>query len=118
MQNLSAFHTFFDHCVGRWSTERTYHYLTDQEVERSHTDFEVTPLRSDRKQKVLTDNQYASVPNLEDLPGFSMAFDTVSEKGEKVSQSLNLLFVPQPEDGPILAGDYLRDRAYEEARPI
>lgn len=118
MQNLSAFHTFFDHCVGRWSTERTYHYLTDQEVERSHTDFEVTPLRSDRKQKVLTDNQYASVPNLEDLPGFSMAFDTVSEKGEKVSQSLNLLFVPQREDGPILAGDYLRDRAYEEARPI
>ncbi|NEP17120.1 MAG: phycobiliprotein lyase [Leptolyngbya sp. SIO4C1] len=118
MLNLSVFHTFFDHCVGRWSTERTYHYLAQQEVERSHTDFEITPLTVDLKQKVLSDNQYEAVPNLDLLPGFGMAFDTVSEKGEKVSQTLNLLFVPKQEDGPLLAGDYLRDRAYEEARPI
>lgn len=118
MQNLSAFYAFFDHCVGRWSTERTYHYLMHPEVERSHTDFEVTPLTPELKQKVLTDNQYGAVPDLASLPGFSMAFDTVSEKGEKVSQSLNLLFVPQQEEGPMLEGDYLRDRAYEEARPI
>ena len=29
-----------------------------------------------------------------------------------------MLFVPQMEEGLILLGDYLRDRAYEESRPI
>ncbi|MEO1132199.1 MAG: phycobiliprotein lyase, partial [Cyanobacteria bacterium J06639_1] len=56
--------------------------------------------------------------DLAGLPGFRLAFNTVSEKGEKVSQSLNLLFVTHTETGHILEGDYLRDRAYEEARPI
>lgn len=114
----SVFHQFFDHCVGNWSTERTYHYLTQNEVERSHTDFQVSPLTNDLKAKVLSDNAYSEEQDLAGLPGFRLAFNTVSEKGEKVSQSLNLLFVTQTETGHILEGDYLRDRAYEEARPI
>ena len=31
---------------------------------------------------------------------------------------MNLLFVVQNETSRVLEGDYLRDRAYEEARPI
>ena len=118
MELRSVFHTFFDHCVGSWSTERTYHYLTQNEVERSHTDFQVSPITSEIKTKVLSDNAYSDVKDLDALPGFRLAFNTVSEKGEKVSQSLNLLFVTHTETGHILEGDYLRDRAYEEARPI
>ncbi len=118
MEPRSVFCTFFEHCVGNWSTERTYHYLTQNEVERSHTDFQISPLAPELKTKVLFDNAYGDVKALETLPGFSMAFNTVSEKGEKVSQSLNLLFVIHTETGQYLEGDYLRDRAYEEARPI
>ncbi len=118
MEPRSVFHTFFDHCVGNWSTERTYHYLTQNEVERSHTDFQVSPLTPDLKSKVLADNGYDEITDLATLPGFHLAFNTVSEKGEKVSQALNLTFVVQSETGPTLEGDYLRDRAYEESRPI
>ncbi|ESA35507.1 chorismate-binding protein [Leptolyngbya sp. Heron Island J] len=114
----SVFHQFFDHCIGSWSTERTYHYLTQNEVERSHTDFQVSPITDEIKARVLADNAYGEVEDLATLPGFRLAFDTVSEKGEKVSQTLNLLFVTNIETGNILEGDYLRDRAYEEARPI
>ncbi|MEM9485156.1 MAG: phycobiliprotein lyase [Cyanobacteria bacterium P01_F01_bin.116] len=118
MEPRSVFHTFFDHCVGSWSTERTYHYLTQNEVERSHTDFQVSPLTADLKQKVLSDNNYTEARDLSSLPGFHLAFNTVSEKGDKVSQALNLLFVVEHETGQMLEGDYLRDRAYEESRPI
>jgi hypothetical protein len=115
---LSAFTTFFDCCVGSWKTERTYHYLTHNEVERSRTEFTVSPLTSELKTKVMTDNQYALPSNLDSLPGFSLEFYTISEKGEEVSQKLNLLFVPTQENSFWLEGDYLRDRAYEEAKPI
>ena len=54
----SVFHVFFDHCVGSWSSERTYHYLTQNDVERSHTDFHVSPLTPEQKAKVLSDNSY------------------------------------------------------------
>lgn len=118
MQTLSTFNTFFDHCIGKWASERTYHYLTHQEIERSHTDFDVSPLTVELKQKVLSDNQYAPVENAGSLPGFRLAFDTMSEKGERVSYALNLLFVVKSESGNTLEGDYLRDRAYEEDRPI
>ncbi len=118
MELRSVFHTFCDHCVGNWSTERTYHYLTHNEVERSHTDFQVLPLTPELKAKVLSDNAYDPIADLSSVPGFHLAFNTVSEKGEQVSQALNLLFVAHSETGHILEGDYLRDRAYEEARPI
>ncbi|OKH26208.1 phycobiliprotein lyase [Hydrococcus rivularis NIES-593] len=116
--DTSKFVEFFDCCVGSWATERTYHYLTHNEVERSRTEFTITPLTSDLKAKVMSDNQYALLSNLENLPGFSLGFYTISEKGEEVSQQLNLLFVPKQEVDAFLEGDYLRDRAYEEAKPI
>lgn len=114
----AKFQNFFDCCVGNWATERTYHYMAREEVERSHTDFSVYPLTADLKTKVLTDNQYAIPEDLDVLPGYHLAFDTVSDKGERVSQQLNLLFVPKGQTGSTIEGDYLRDRAYEEAKPI
>lgn len=116
--NTLIFEQFFADCVGNWQSDRTYHYLTHKEIERSQTTFHVEPLTSDRKAKVLTDNAYNKLDNLESLPGFNLGFYTISEKGEEVRQNLNLMFVPKSESDSILEGDYLRDRAYEEARPI
>ncbi len=116
--NVTIFHYFFDCCIGSWATERTYHYLTRNEVERSRTEFTINPLTSDLKTKVINDNNYLLPNNLESLPGFSLGFYTISEKGEEVSQQLNLLFVPKLENNGFLEGDYLRDRAYEESKPI
>jgi len=109
---------FFDCCLGHWDIERTYHYLTRQEVERSHTKFEVKPLTPELQTKVLADNQYDVSDRDAVLSGFQLAFHTVSDKGEEVAQSLNALFILKKQDGDALEGDYLRDRAYEEARPI
>ena len=109
---------FFDCCIGHWSIERTYHYLTHQEIERSHTDFRVDAITPDLRRKVLADNGYGDVDNIDALPGFQLAFHTVSDKGEQVSQELRALFVPKQQEGTVLTGDYLRDRAYEEDRPI
>jgi hypothetical protein len=118
IMNIQPFHDFFACCIGKWATERTYHYLTHQAVERSHTEFAVAPITPDLKRKVLADNRYGDVGGLENLPGFRLGFQTVSETGAAVSQELRMLFVPkQPGDG-FLEGDYLRDRAYEEAKPI
>ncbi|MGH2415217.1 MAG: phycobiliprotein lyase [Microcystaceae cyanobacterium] len=123
MDSIQQFQQFFDACVGNWTTERTYHYLSDQEVERSHTEFVIQPITPQIKTKVLSDNGYPTPALLESLPGYHLAFETVSEKGEKASHALNMLFVyDQPDslnwDSDILQGDYLRDRAYEEARPM
>jgi len=114
----SHFQQFFADCVGTWISERTYHYLTHQEVERSHTEFVVQSIERDRKAQVLIDNQYSEQPDLDSLPGYHLEFATVSEKGDRVNQALNMLFVPQQEDGALIVGDYLRDRAYEESCPI
>lgn len=116
--NLTEFHQFFDCCIGSWHTERTYHYLSQQGVERSHTDFTVAPIAPELKQKVLHDNQYGQIRDLAPLPGFRLGFHTVSEAGEEVSQELRMLFVPLQQTGSLLEGHYLRDRAYEEDRPI
>ena len=118
MMNTTSFIQFFEHCVGSWKTERTYHYLTHNEIERSRTEFTIAPLTNELKEKVLADNQYSLQENLTELPGFSLGFYTISEKGEEVSQSLNLMFVPKSEENGWLRGDYLRDRAYEESKPI
>lgn len=114
----NKFTDFFACCVGSWVAERTYHYLAYQEVERSRTEFSVKPLTIDSKKKVIADNQYPEPVGLEDCPGFNLGFYTISEKGEEVSQNLNLLFVVGQETSGFLEGDYLRDRAYEEAKPI
>jgi hypothetical protein len=118
MPATSPFQQFFDDCVGRWVTERTYHYLTQQDVERSHTEFVIQSITLDRKAKVLSDNKFPEQPNLADLPGYHLEFATISEKGDRVNQALNMLFVPQQQEGEIIVGAYLRDRAYEESRPI
>ncbi|MGD1921396.1 MAG: phycobiliprotein lyase [Pleurocapsa sp.] len=115
---MNVFEQFFADCVGNWQSDRTYHYLTHQEIERSQTTFEVTPLTNDGKAQVLSDNAYQQLDNLEGLPGFNLGFYTISETGEEKRRNLNLMFVPKSEDGAILEGDYLRDRAYEEERPI
>ncbi|MEM6450593.1 MAG: phycobiliprotein lyase [Cyanobacteria bacterium P01_D01_bin.105] len=122
MSALSVFHQFFDICVGSWDSERTYHYLSRANVERSHTNFGVSPLTAEQKNKVFADNSYTieaeKVPN---CPGFHLTFHTVSEHGEVVDKSVNLTFVPSgkpAEHDYLLEGDYLRDRAYEEDRPI
>jgi hypothetical protein len=118
--SISVFEQFFADCVGNWQSDRTYHYLTHKEIERSQTTFQVEPLTNVQKTQVLNDNNYGQRDELElkSLPGFNLGFYTISEKGEEVRQNLNLMFVPQSESGSILEGDYLRDRAYEEARPI
>ena len=116
--DTSVFEQFFRDCVGNWHSDRTYHYLTHQEIERSQTTFEVAPLTSDKKAQVLVDNSYGKLDNLDSLPGFNLGFYTISETGEEKRQNLNLMFVPKSEQGAILEGDYLRDRAYEEERPI
>ncbi|NJN00093.1 MAG: phycobiliprotein lyase [Phormidesmis sp. RL_2_1] len=122
MSALDIFYKFFDSCVGTWNSERTYHYLSKSAVERSHTNFGVSPLSAEQKAKVLADNHYsADSSRIQTCPGFHLVFHTVSEKGEVVDQSVNLAFVPsdQPaEHEYLLEGDYLRDRAYEEDRPI
>lgn len=115
--DLAIFQAFFDDCVGNWEAERTYHYLTHQEVERSRTTFQIRTVDRAIKTKVLADNQYDAPTDLDSAPGYHLDFQTVSEKGEKVAQSLNFLFVPDRETGPWLSGTYLRDRAYEEDRP-
>ena len=117
MDAITKFHHFFDCCIGAWSTERTYHYLTRHEVERSRTEFTIRTLTPALKEKVLQDNERSSL-FVDSLLGFYLAFQTVSDKGEEVSQDLNMLFVPDQEDAPILEGAYLRDRAYEEDKPM
>lgn len=118
MINTDVFEQFFTDCIGNWKSDRTYHYLTHKEIERSQTTFEVQPLNSAQKAKVLVDNAYDPLDNLEVLPGFNLGFYTISEKGEEKKQNLNLMFVPKSESNLLLEGDYLRDRAYEEDRPI
>lgn len=122
MSALSVFHQFFDTCVGSWDSERTYHYLSRSSVERSHTHFGVSPLTPEQKAKVLSDNSYTVESSLlTACPGFHLVFHTVSEKGEVVDQSVNLAFVPNQSPAEydyVIEGDYLRDRAYEEDRPI
>ena len=116
--NDSVFQQFFQDCVGSWVSERTYHYLSHNEIERSRTEFSVSPLTSDAKSKVIADNSYQQLDNLASLPGFNLSFYTINDKGQEVRQNLNLMFVPTSESGNALEGDYLRDRAYEEDRPI
>ncbi|ERN41941.1 CpeS-like protein [Rubidibacter lacunae KORDI 51-2] len=118
--DVSQLQHFFDCCLGNWDIERTYHFLSRKEVERSHTKFSVRALTETLKDKVLADNAYSLAPERAELAtGFQLAFHTISDKGEEVSQSLNALFVPQTEEAEgVMSGDYLRDRAYEEDRPL
>lgn len=108
---MLSFQEFFQACSGLWITERTYHFMESDEIERSHTEFHVEPLTLAEKQQILALNQsressgeIASNGITVDLaqalaedaqcPGFAIAFNTRSETGETVSMALRALFVP------------------------
>lgn len=115
---IDQFNNFFACCVGNWVSERTYHYFTKPIIERSRTEFQIKPLTEAAKIQVLTDNQYEYSQPLTQIQGFNLEFYTISETGEEVSQNLNILFIITAKKDTFLQGDYLRDRAYEEAKPI
>ncbi len=149
---MLTFQDFFTTCTGLWTTERTYHSTLRQEIERSYTEFRVNALTAIEKQQILLVSQpgsTASAPITEPLkltddealcPGFAIAFNTRSEKGEEVSMCLKALFVPdrylvvtQPIDvpppplaaqvvtkpiGETIQGFYLRDEGYSETGAI
>lgn len=131
------FQEFFNACSGLWKTERIYHYMQTSEIERSYTEFEVNPLTDDEKDKLLMPNENLKVDRTTNLifPGFSIAFDTVSETGDRVSMSLKALFVPDSavsySSAPrlpmpvaaevtddVIQGYYLRDEGYSEGGAI
>ncbi|TGG96791.1 MAG: phycobiliprotein lyase [Aphanocapsa feldmannii 277cV] len=108
---------------GAWRSERTYFHLspddpTRQERERSTTTFQVRPLQPEGLARVMADNSYRLDPQLPSPCGFHLGFDTLNEFGETRSMQLNLLFVTTSDQGQLCRGDYLRDRAYEEDRPM
>lgn len=113
---IFSLNNFFAHCLGNWSIERTYHYISEGRSERSHTHYCVTPLDQAGRQKVLADNQQPDPTGL--VGGFHLAFETTSDQGVQVSMALNILFIPTAQVDSLTEGLYLRDRAYEEDRPI
>lgn len=150
---MLSFQDFFDACTGLWITERTYHSTVLNDVERSHTEFRVYALAPSDKERILAGYSTPQVEtelridatviaaNHTACPGFAIAFDTVSENGERVSMSLNALFVPdayvqsassalQSLPMPVAAavntepareviqGFYLRDEGYSESGSI
>lgn len=157
---MLSFHDFFAACSGLWMTERTYHFVERDEIERSHTEFRVSVLDSAAKRQILGDSAFSgsrvsqrSGPltlvqepetATQACPGFAIAFDTVSERGERVSMQLNALFVPDAcvaetddteellqemltlpgasavsaTDAEVIRGYYLRDAGYSEAGAI
>ncbi|MGI0492107.1 phycobiliprotein lyase [Alkalinema pantanalense CENA528] len=139
---MLSFQAFFEACAGHWATERTYHYLAENEIERSHTEFQASPLDDLTKQKLLTTvlSEQAQNDAPHACPGFAIHFDTVSEKGDRVGMSLKALFVPEnllnadlvaggelplpvaaataDQDDSIIRGVYLRDEGYSEGGSI
>lgn len=104
---MLSFQEFFSACAGFWKTERTYHFVDENEVERSYTEFRAEVLTPTVKQQILSkaDSEANAFSNIKiDLdralqdpaasPGFAVSFDTRSEKGEEVSMTLKALFVP------------------------
>ncbi len=135
---MLSFGDFFQLCYGVWQIERTYHYLTTGEIERSHTEYDVQPLPDSGRDFLLhckTDLQF-DVATLRSHPevmaGFAIAFETISEKGEQLSMELHALFVPDryvlrgetdyalppcavmPPIPENIMGYYLRNKGYSE----
>ena len=136
---------FFSACVGTWNSERTYHYPLQNEVERSVTVFSVAALASAEKHQITSASlpvESIEVSEIDRFPGFRIGFDTVSEKGDRVSMNLKALFVPErsivaphliPTDplapatpltaeilgsAEVVRGLYLRDEGYSESGAI
>ena len=137
---MMTFQDFFRACDGTWSTDRTYHYYDQGEIERSHTDFTATTLDRTVKSKLLTAVMPSGVTDdaVTDSPGFAIQFDTVSESGATVSMSLQALFVPErfvtsddtiqnipapmaaqvSDQDELVRGFYLRNEGYSEKGAI
>lgn len=142
---MLEFQEFFTACTGLWKTERIYHSLLDGEIERSYTEYRVEPITSEQKHQILSLSAASglkvdiSQKNDNASPGFAIAFDTVSEKGERVAMSLKALFVPDayvsalpeqtlnpilpsaaqvPKTEEVIQGFYLRDQGYSEAGAV
>ncbi len=144
---MLTFQEFFAVCAGSWTTERTYHFVQTGEIERSYTEFQVQALTDPEKQRILDSvSQFSEalqidlsnpIPTENPCPGFAIAFNTVSDKGERVAMSLNALFVPEDSmaavdsssklplplaaevpDGDVIQGYYLRDEGYSESGSI
>ena len=135
-----TFQDFFQACDGTWSTDRTYHYYDQGEIERSHTDFTAKTLDHAIKSKLLAAVMPSGVtPDaVTDSPGFAIQFDTVSESGATVGMSLQALFVPEhfvtsddtlqtiptpmaaqvSDPSELVRGFYLRNQGYSEKGAI
>ncbi|PSB19704.1 phycobiliprotein lyase [Phormidesmis priestleyi ULC007] len=138
---------FFSVCAGFWTTERTYHFVQTGEIERSYTEFQVNALTEEEKQRILNSVSQSSdslqvdfsrsAEAEEPFSGFAIAFNTVSDKDERVAMNLNALFVPdrsvasikstpnlplplaaEVTDGEVIQGFYLRDEGYSESGSI
>ncbi len=137
---------FFATCVGRWQTDRIYHYPLRGEVERSYTEFNAESLTFDEKHQIssafIPREFFLSDGGIDAAYGFSIAFDTKSETGEEVSMRLQALFVPDqiltypdrlprdpaapatpatanlPDTAESIRGFYLRDEGYSESGAI
>lgn len=139
------FGEFFHSCTGLWKTERIYHSLQPGEIERSYTEFSVELITQAQKQEILQQSVLSNFgtdttklnEQQDAFPGFAIAFDTQSEKGETVSMSLQALFVPdayipkqanievlpspvtaQIDNTETIQGFYLRNKGYSEAGAI
>ncbi len=137
---MLTFQDFFQACDGTWSTERTYHYYDQGEIERSHTDFTATTLEGAVKSNLLMAvmPEGVTAEAVSSSPGFAIRFDTVSETGATVGMSLQALFVPEQfvvgaktvQDIPppmaaqvapqeeLVRGFYLRNEGYSEKGAI
>ena len=137
---MMTFQDFFQACDGTWSTDRTYHYYDQGEIERSHTDFTAKTLSHAIKSNLLASVMPSGVtPDaVTDSPGFAIQFDTVSELGATVGMSLQALFVPErfvtsddtiqtipapmaaqvSDPSELVRGFYLRNEGYSEKGAI
>lgn len=137
---------FFIACLGTWTTDRTYHYPLQNEVERSRTEFNVSALAAVEKQQISADSLpvgcISDDREIDRSPGFSISFDTLSEKNVRVSMQLKALFIDDrsisaphliPTDplapatplvaeilnsSEVIRGLYLRDEGYSESGAI
>ena len=102
---MLSFQDFFAACAGLWKSDRIYHSILENEVERSYTEFRAESLTPAVKQQMLAGADAGSFAGIQiDLdralaegdaaPGFAISFETRSETGEEVSMSLKALFVP------------------------
>lgn len=104
---MLSFQDFFTACAGLWKTERTYHSVLENQVERSYTEFRAENLDLAEKQRILSGSSSGNhtfsgitidteriIHDPSVIPGFAISFDTRSETGEEVSMSLKALFIP------------------------